>query len=280
MPADLDNTATLQCVVYTLTGSLIPGFFVSSIYIQNPKYRDDHPLEIKRRFQVVGVACSISAVITYSLLAWKYSNPLEIMGVHLYGTIAAAVIPTLHTAVFYIGTLLICYLDGSWQLLFSAKQWRRSFKDIIWLKHIIVGPLLEEIAFRACTAALFLHCFRPWVAIVLTPLFFASSHMHHLISDIQDGLAWKSALNYRLVQFGYTYLFGVYATYVFTQTGHLIAPVMCHALCNTLGVPAFAEVSLFPARDQKWLWGAHVAGMLAFVAVLPYALDSSLYTFI
>ena len=83
----------------------------------------------------------------------KYDDPLDKMGFHWYGTIASLLLPTFLTMVFYAGTLIMIYLDGSYEMLFSknqfhtcilmikhlgAKEWKKAMNNIQWIRHIIM----------------------------------------------------------------------------------------------------------------------------------------------
>uniref|UniRef100_A0AC34Q5Q4 Farnesylated proteins-converting enzyme 2 n=1 Tax=Panagrolaimus sp. JU765 TaxID=591449 RepID=A0AC34Q5Q4_9BILA len=270
----------LQNIAYFAVAVAIPGFYVGSLYYVEHKLRSNHPQALRKRFRAVSIISAASVVVTYILLKLNNDDPLDKMGFHLYGTIASAVFPLFLTSIFYSGTLVTCYLDGSLELLFSVKEWRRSFNNIQWVRYIIVGPLTEEIAFRSCGAVLILQCFPAWVAYLVYPLFFSVCHMHHLREDLHDGLSLKSALTYRLFQCSYTYLFGVYATYLFVQTGHILSPILVHAFCNSLGIPNVEEASQYPVRTRRLLWVAHISGFIGWALAFPYLLYAPLYNFI
>ncbi len=69
-----------------------------------------------------------------------------------------------------------------------------------------------------------------------------------------------------LFQFTYTTMFGWYATYLFIRTGHLVAPVLSHALCNALGLPPVVQMV---QHKQRWLMMVLlVAGAVGFAWLL------------
>lgn len=43
-------------------------------------------------------------------------------------------------------------------------------------------------------------------------------------------------------QFGYTSAFGCYATHLLLRSGHPVAPVLPHVLCNYMGFPQFSSI--------------------------------------
>lgn len=72
--------------------------------------------------------------------------------------------------------------------------WLRSVKTIIWWRNLVVAPLAEEWAFRACMLPLLLQCFTPITAIFICPLFFGAAHFHHIVDRVKAGMNFKNAL--------------------------------------------------------------------------------------
>lgn len=81
----------------------------------------------------------------------------------------------------------------------------------------------------------------PGRIVFIAPLYFGIAHIHHfyefrLTHPDTPGL---NALLRSLFQFGYTTIFGWYATFVFLRTGSLLAVVVIHSFCNWCGLPRF-----------------------------------------
>jgi prenyl protein peptidase len=271
-----------QCFIHTIIAGTIPIVFVGSLYIVERELRGNHPLVLRKRFGAVSVVCALSIVTAYIILrAFNVTDyPLEHMGFHWYGTIASIFFPVLLTSIFYLGSLIILYLDGSFKLLLSVREWRRAINDVQWIRHTIMGPVSEEVAFRACSTALLIPCASFGFIVFFWPLFFSFSHLHHIRDDLRNGLSLKSALSYRIFQLAYTYLFGVYATYIFLQTRHIIAPILVHSLCNTIGLPLFDETSHYTGKLNKFLWVTHIFGFILWISLLPYLMTPALYKLI
>ena len=104
--------------------------------------------------------------------------------------------------------------------------------------------------------------------------------MHHIRDDLRNGLSLKRAISYRIFQLAYTYLFGVYATYIFLQTGHILAPILVHSLCNTIGLPLFDETSQYNGKLNKLIWVAHISGFILWILMLPYLMTPMLYHYV
>ncbi len=69
-----------------------------------------------------------------------------------------------------------------------------------------------------------------------------------------------------LFQFGYTTVFGWYATHTFLSTGHLAGAVAVHTFCNWMGFPAVGDVMRNPRRNL--LLAAYVGGIVLFSLLL------------
>ena len=154
------------------------------------------------------------------------------------------------------------------------------------LRNLVVGPVSEELVFRACMLPLLLEARVPaGRAIMTSPLFFGVAHLHHLRRRVRDDrVPWPEALAQTVFQLGYTTVFGVYTAFVFARTGHLSAAIVCHAFCNYMGLPdldfaarpedlpwlsareRLAQVRLH--RNAPKLFAAHALGVVLFSAAL------------
>ncbi|KAK6011605.1 CAAX amino terminal protease family protein, partial [Ostertagia ostertagi] len=140
------------------------------------------------------------------------------------------------------------------------------------------GPVTEEITFRCCCVSLLKGCVSPSMAIIVGPLPFACSHLHHIGDDRRRGFTPSQAIARRGFQLVYTYLFGAYATYLFLKSGHAFAPIVTHAVCNCLGLPLFNEIGTFSKRWQRvLLWTAYASGMCGFIFLLGPLTRPELY---
>ena len=126
------------------------------------------------------------------------------------------------------------------------------------------------------------------VSIIFTsPLFFGLAHFHHMLEHFhqnsQSSRQRLSALTIVLIhlfQFSYTYVFGVYSSFLFLRTGHFIPSFIAHALCNSLGVPDFG--SLFSRNDShNWrklvIIASYFLGLLLFSMNLYFLTQSTYY---
>lgn len=92
--------------------------------------------------------------------------------------------------------------------------------------------------------------------IFLSPLIFGLAHVHHFyefrITNPQTPIT--VALVRSVLQFAYTYLFGIYATFVFLRTGSLLATIVVHIFCNYMGLPRF-----FGSVEPCWMTEAELS---------------------
>lgn len=75
----------------------------------------------------------------------------------------------------------------------------------------------------------------------LSPLYFGIAHIHHFYEFrlTHPDTPALAALLRSLFQFGYTTIFGWYATFLYLRTGSLPAVVLVHSFCNWCGLPRF-----------------------------------------
>ncbi|KAK6759104.1 hypothetical protein RB195_016366 [Necator americanus] len=259
---------------------LFPLSYVGLLHIADHKGTDrNDPLSIRKRFIAAVVNNVLSVTITYGVLSQRGDpSPLRSMGFRAEGTIAALILPAVLVAVLYTGQWLMMYLDGHLWSNFSLSEWKASFCQPTWIRDAIMAPVTEEIAFRCCCASLLSGCLSPLMTIIVCPLPFASSHFHHVGDDRRRGFSLSEATARRAFQFAYTYAFGAYATYLFLSTGHALAPIVTHAMCNSLGLPMFTEIATFTHRWQRGLlWAAYAAGTCGFIVLLGPLTKAELY---
>lgn len=92
--------------------------------------------------------------------------------------------------------------------------------------------------------------FSPAKLVFLTPLYFGIAHIHHFyeFKIKHPNTPLLRALLRPLFQFAYTSIFGWFAAFVFLRTASIVAIVVVHMFCNSMGFPR--------------LWGRVEAGEL------------------
>ncbi|KAK9808213.1 hypothetical protein WJX73_009523 [Symbiochloris irregularis] len=168
--------------------------YVAPFYLVRSKHSRNHPETIKTRMLAVTFSSALSWIPLYILWQQKGAYAAgpdhdisfcSVLGLQSRGLLAASL-----------------RLHLTWPALTA---WRA----------LVVAPVTEEFVFRACMLPLLLMQGHSAVrAVLLTPLFFATAHLHHLRElTLHQGLAWKPALCIVAVQFGVTVLFGWYHAY-------------------------------------------------------------------
>ena len=141
----------------------------------------------------------------------------------------------------------------------------------IWiaLRNKVIAPIFEEIAFRGCMIPPLFATgqFQPGTVVWIAPVFFGLAHAHHAILRLQQGEAIVQVVLVTIFQFLYTTLFGVYAGHAFLRCRSVIAVILSHSFCNSMGLPSLQFLSsssaLYPYRVV--LMVAHLMGIVAFV---------------
>ncbi|UKZ68781.1 uncharacterized protein TrAtP1_009800 [Trichoderma atroviride] len=153
-------------------------------------------------------------------------------------------------------TLKTCLLTGA---LFAAPLYECLVVDGVWrewvdglepLRHVwaewpawrnyVAGPITEECLFRAAAVPLLLKAGSSLGRVIfLSPVVFGLAHVHHFyefrVTHPETPLV--AAIARSVLQFAYTSLFGALANFLFLRTGSLLAVVLVHAFCNSMGLP-------------------------------------------
>jgi prenyl protein peptidase len=74
------------------------------------------------------------------------------------------------------------------------------------------------------------------------------------------------------VQLGYTSVFGLLSTYMFTRTGNIVGPILSHCFCNYIGFPRFDA-----AVGNYKLITLYVLGVVLFFALLAPLTNPTLH---
>ena len=168
------------------------------------------------------------------------------------------------TAILFLGPLYERgVVEGEWQSWLQLHNLRESLGDWIeWrnyvavssdstvLRHIILlcmlktlqGPFTEEVMFRSAIIPLhILARVSPGHIVFITPLYFGIAHIHHFYEFrlTHPDTPISVALLRPIFQFGYTTIFGWYASFIYLRTGSLWAAFLVHSFCNWNGLPRF-----------------------------------------
>ena len=113
---------------------------------------------------------------------------------------------------------------------------------IVQVKQYIAAPVIEEILYRGFILNFFLNSekYTTKQSILISPLFFSLSHLHHIIkARNEDSKIFQREVGRRIFQVWFTWIFGAYAGFIYVSSGkHLIAPILLHSYCNIIQVPS------------------------------------------
>ena len=151
----------------------------------------------------------------------------------------------------------------------------------ICLRNLVVAPFAEELVFRAhmvpvlqSSSTVEPTALSVWQLCRIAPLFFGTAHAHHAFRRLQQKESLTLVVYQTLFQFVYTTIFGAYATYVYIQTGSLMAISVAHSFCNWMGLPCFTFMrqssSVYGHRHV--LLAAYIVGIAIFALEFKYAI--------
>ncbi|XP_010244561.1 PREDICTED: CAAX prenyl protease 2 isoform X2 [Nelumbo nucifera] len=244
-------------------------FYVAVLYAPTLILRFPPPTSLNnfmiRRF-VCAIVSSIVSVIVCALLlpmiSLEASSIFGVYGIRVDHMWHAVVFPLSLTSLPYIGSLVSKSISvvNSWKehKVHGEDYWLKCTQNasemfLEWITSIatnvlawrnyFVAPFTEELVFRACIIPLLL-CggFKIYNIIFLSPIFFSLAHLNHFLElYCQQNYSFGKASLIVGFQLGYTVIFGVYASFLFIRTGHIIAPIVAHIFCNVMGFPVLSS---------------------------------------
>ncbi|XP_022090614.1 CAAX prenyl protease 2-like isoform X2 [Acanthaster planci] len=240
------------------------------------KSRDD-PSTIKRRSLSAAIVTLLAPVCiltqAHQAKDVKGYTIWQHLGVRQAGLITSLSVPLLLTMVLFLGPLYMLLISDTRQLspvVLLPREWLARSKGMaIAVRNYIVGPVTEEIVFRACMLPLLVPCLGNLRAVFVCPLFFGVAHVHHVIEGLRQGarrpfVIWVGAI----FQFFYTTVFGALSAFLFLRTGHVIACIIVHIFCNFMGFPAFDEIPNHTPLQRAVICATFVVGLLLFLYLL------------
>ncbi|GMT11337.1 hypothetical protein PFISCL1PPCAC_2634 [Pristionchus fissidentatus] len=233
----------------------------------------NEPRSIRRRMAALAVSNAISVASTCVVLGVNsMDRAREVFGLGTVGMGTAALAAGLHTCILYAPNIIDHLRAFEWQ------QFKQDIVDLGNVRDVIVAPLGEEIAFRACAASLVASSLSKSTAIWTTPWLFALSHLHLIGDDMRKGYDMQEAVMRRGFQVLYSYAFGLYATVLFFRTNHIWAAITCHMVCNTFGLPLIVELpSRRPSLYRNAMICLSFVGLAAFIGSYSYFTDPVLF---
>lgn len=160
-------------------------------------------------------------------------------------------------------------------------------RNIFWWRNYVVSPFTEEFVFRSCMIPLLVHNLHAKLTIFLTPLYFGVAHLHHIIESLWLNHTQKQYNNLKIIlfehffQFFYTYLFGIYSSFLFLRCANLLPCFLCHAFCNYMGFPSVGEIFYYKELNKYYLKYliiiTYFFGLFLFIYLIMYMTQPSFY---
>jgi prenyl protein peptidase len=162
---------------------------------------------------------------------------------------------------------------ASWFTRAAFENCKTKLQNLCFLRNYVVSPFTEELVFRSCMVPLLVHNLSSVTVYFVTPLFFGLAHLHHIVEDVH--LHHKSQLTSLIIphlfQFTYTYVFGVYSSFLFIRTGSFFGSFLSHVFCNYMGFPNFEELfEDFKGLTKYIICFFYLFGLIAFSNSLFY----------
>lgn len=269
------------CVLFSIGYILILYIFSPS----NQRFNRNQSNVILRRF----VAISILCLLIYLFLKNHSNTNININDWLGFRTNICSIwklifYPMLLTCLLFTGPILQWIVFREWEDL----SFNFSFNEkMIFLRNYLVAPFTEEFVFRSSMLCVLYSHVTLFSALFYSPLFFGLAHFHHMLEHVYRNRCEKpthritvfNIFLMHLFQFSYTYIFGVYSSFLFIRTGHFLPSFLAHSLCNSLGVPDIRSVRNCSNQYQKYfLIISYFLGVFLFATNL-YGLTQSKFYF-
>ncbi|KAJ5663698.1 hypothetical protein N7507_004429 [Penicillium longicatenatum] len=235
---------TIALLSVALTLSYVVPLYLSPTTRPSPSLSRDAPSVIRARIRAVTASCILTSVavlwLTVSQGNHSLGSAITLMG---WWPISVSDIARsfLLTAILFIGPLFERgIVESEWRSWFRLSKLSESLSGWIGWRNYIAGPVTEEIMFRSGIIPLHLLAHvSPGYIVFVSPLYFGIAHVHHFYEFrlTHPDTPALAALLRSLFQFGFTTVFGWYATFVYLRTSSLLAVILIHSFCNWCGLP-------------------------------------------
>ncbi|KAL3479459.1 hypothetical protein BJX99DRAFT_222148 [Aspergillus californicus] len=245
-----------------LTLIYVLPFYVSPATRPSATLSRDAPSVIRARIRTVTLSCVICSLLVIWLIVAKDESSildaLKLMGWWPLGLTDVSRSLIL-TAILFTGPLFERGIaEGEWSEWFGRSRISETLGGWIGWRNYVAGPVTEEIMFRSAIVPLHLLAqVSPGRIVLIAPLYFGVAHVHHLYEFriTHPDTPFIAAVLRSAFQFGFTTVFGWYATFVYLRTGSLLAVILIHSFCNWCGLPRLwgrveAAVPIGPALNR------------------------------
>ncbi|PYH97507.1 prenyl protein protease [Aspergillus ellipticus CBS 707.79] len=241
-PAISTKSAAFFSIFLTLV--YVVPFYVNSTTRPSPTLSRDAPSVIRARIRAVTSSCVVSSLAVLWLIIGKndasFSEALHFLGwwpVSLVDIFRSLLL----TAILFAGPLFERGIaEGEWREWIRGGRVTSALRSWIGWRNYVAGPITEEAMFRSAIIPLHLLAkVDPDRIVFVAPLYFGIAHVHHFYEFrlTHPDTPVIAALLRSVFQFGYTTVFGWYATFLYLRTGSLPAVILAHTFCNWCGLP-------------------------------------------
>lgn len=209
------------------TSAFIAVLYVASLYLPFNRGVRNSPQVIRRRL----LTLSVLTVVLEAYIRHRVAPSQTVAASkHALSLLIAAAL----TALLYVGHLAAVPLRSVMRFSFHDVEHRHEA-----LRNYVLGPLFEELCFRRHTILVW-SCHTWQHRVLISALLFALAHAHHGLSTSTSAV---------LLQFTFTFLFGIYAAALYDNTASICAPYAAHVLCNVLELPNFEAIARHARRN-------------------------------
>ena len=232
----------------------------------SPTLTRDSPTAIRVRTRLVTLSVTVSTFITAAILNDRLHLPRAAI-LHSFGVWPTPFVetffrPFILTTYLFAGPLILRgFIDDGWRRWITLRPLFETLLSWTGYRNFVVGPVSEEILFRALIISLHLHTpahpkmtpggthyaltstvnIEPSLTLLIfiTPLYFGIAHIHHCYETrlSHPYHPFLPIFLQSVLQFAYTTLFGWYAAFIFLRTGNLWTVIAIHSFCNWMGLP-------------------------------------------
>ncbi|KAE8154793.1 hypothetical protein BDV25DRAFT_147000 [Aspergillus avenaceus] len=240
------STQTAVFFSICLTLLYVVPFYISSTTRPSLTLSRDAPSVIRARIKAVTLSCIVSTLAVSWLITTKnnvsFPGTFKLLGWWPIG-FPEIIRSLLLTAILFAGPLYESGIaEGEWRDWIKGRRVYETLYGWIGWRNYVAGPITEEVMFRSVIIPLhILSKMSSGRIVFMAPLYFGIAHVHHFYEFrlTHPDTSILAALLRSIIQFGYTTIFGWYATFLYLRTGSLPAVILAHAFCNWCGLPRF-----------------------------------------
>ncbi|KAI9371694.1 hypothetical protein BJX61DRAFT_14552 [Aspergillus egyptiacus] len=228
-----------------LTLIYVLPFYVSPSTRPSATLSRDAPSVIRARIRAVTLSCIVCSLAVLWLIVAKDEEASIFDALKLMGWWPLSFTDIFRTfiltAILFTGPLFERGIaEGEWKEWLRGSRISETLRGWIGWRNYVAGPITEEVMFRSAIVPLHLLAkVDPGRLVFIAPLYFGIAHVHHLYEFrlTHPDTSILVAVFRSVFQFGYTTVFGWYATFVYLRTGSLLSVILIHAFCNWCGLP-------------------------------------------